>query len=114
MLKGLGNIADMAKMMKAAKEMQDRMAELQNDLARVTLTGEAGGGLVTVRCTGKGNITGIEINPTILHASAQEQVQSLILVAIQDAQARAQAFGKAELAKIAQSLGLPPDLPLMQ
>jgi nucleoid-associated protein EbfC len=114
MLKGLGNIADMAKMMKAAKEMQDRMADLQDDLARVTLSGEAGGGLVVVRCTGKGNITGIDISPTILHASEQIQVQSLILAAIQDAQTRAQAYGKAELAKIAQSLGLPPDLPLMQ
>lgn len=112
MLKGLGNIADMAKMMKSAQEMQSRVVELQRDLDHIILTGESGGGLVTVRCTGKGHITGIDLSPTILHASAQDQVQSLILEAIKDAQARATAHGKSELAKIAQSLGLPPDLEL--
>jgi DNA-binding YbaB/EbfC family protein len=112
MLKGLGNIADMAKMMKSAQEMQARVVELQRDLDHITLTGESGGGLVTVRCTGKGNITGIDLSPSILHTSAQDQAQSLILEAIKDAQARAQAHSKSELAKIAQSLGLPPDLEL--
>lgn len=112
MLKGLGNIGEMAKMMKAAQEMQGRMAELQAELGRTALTGESAGGLVTVRCTGKGNITAISINPAILHASEQAQVEALVLQAIQDAQARAQAHGKAELAKIAQSMGLPADFEL--
>lgn len=110
MLKGLGNLGEMAKMMKAAQEMQGRMAELQESLAHMTLTGEAGGGLVLVRCTGKGNITGIEISPNILHASEQAAVQSLILTAVQDAQARAQTLAAAELEKIAVALGLPADL----
>ena len=113
MLKGLGNIAEMAKMMSAAKEMQARMASLQDDLSRMTLTGESGGGLVLVHCTGKGNITGIDLNPAILHPSAKEQAEQLILAALQDAQSRAQNLAKSELAKIAQSLGLPADLPLI-
>lgn len=112
MLKGLGNIGEMAKMMKSAQEMQSRVVELQRDLDHITLTGESQGGLVVVRCSGKGNITGIDLSPTILHASAQDQVQALILEAIKDAQARALAHSKSELARIAQSLGLPPDLEL--
>ena len=54
MLKGLGGLAglgDMAKMMKAAGEVQGRMAELQETLARTVVTGESGGGLVKARAT---------------------------------------------------------------
>ncbi len=110
MLKGLGNLGEMAKMMKAAQDMQARMTQLQDDLSHITHTGEAGGGLVQVRCTGKGNVTGIDISPNILHASEQAAVQALILSAVQDAQQRAQMHAAAELAKVAQAAGLPPDL----
>jgi len=112
MLKGLGNIADMAKMMKAAQAMQSRMAELQDSLARVIITGEAGAGLVAVRCTGKGDVIGIDLSPSILHASAQHQAQDLILAASQDAQSRARAYMMSEMARIAQELGLPADMML--
>ncbi len=112
MLKGLGGLADMAKMLKAAQAMQTRMAELQDSLARVIITGEAGAGLVSVRCTGKGDVIGIDISPNILHASAQVQAQDLILAAIQEAQSRARAHMMAEVARIAQELGLPPDMML--
>ncbi len=112
MLKGLGQLGDMAKMMKAAKEMQSRLADLQESLARVVITGEAGTGLVSVRCTGKGDVIGIDLSPNILHASAQVQAQDLILAAVQDAQTRARAHMMAEMARIAQELGLPPDMML--
>ncbi len=112
MLKGLGGLGDMAKMMKAAQAMQGRMAELQENLARVVITGDAGAGLVCVRCTGKGDVIGIDLSPSILHASAQVQAQDLILSAIQDTQARARAHMMAEMARIAQELGLPPDMAL--
>ena len=51
MLKGLGGLGDMAKMMKAAQEMQGKMAELQEELARTVVIGESGAGLVKARCT---------------------------------------------------------------
>ena len=109
MLKGLG---DMAKMMKAAQAMQTRIAELQQALSQTIITGDAGAGLVSVRCTGKGDVIGIDISPNILHATAQVQAQDLILAAIQDAQSRARAHMMAEMARIAQDLGLPPDMML--
>jgi nucleoid-associated protein EbfC len=114
MLKGLGGIGDMAKMMKAATQVQARMAELQQSLARMVITGDAGAGLVTVRCTGKGDVMGIDLSPSILHAGAQMQAQELILAAIQDAQARARAHMAAEMARISAELGLPPDMALPQ
>ncbi len=63
MLKGLGNLGDMAKMMKAAQEMQGKMAEAQEALDRITVTGEAGTGLVTATATAKGELVGLEHRP---------------------------------------------------
>ena len=112
MLKGLGGLGDMAKMMKAAGEMQAKMAELQENLANIIVTGESGAGLVTVRATAKGEVSGLDIDPSILVASEKEVVEDLILAAIRDAQAKAAERGKAELTKISESLGLPPGMGL--
>ena len=88
MLKGLG---DMAKMMKTAQEMQSKMADMQAELARIIVVGEAGAGLVKARCTAKGDITGLDIDPSILVASEKDVVEDLIIAAIRDAQAKAAA-----------------------
>ena len=82
MLKGLGNLGglgDMAKMMQAAKDMQSKMADLQQDLANIVVIGEAGAGLVKARATAKGEVTGLDIDPSILVASEKEVIEDLIL-----------------------------------
>ena len=112
MLKGLGAIGDMAKMMKAATEMQSRLAEVQAGLARMVVIGEAGAGLVKARATAKGDVTGLDIDPSILVASEKEVVEDLILAAIHDAQAKAKARSEEEMAKLAESLGMPPGMKL--
>ena len=112
MLKGLGGFGDMAKMMKAAQEMQGRLADMQDDLARVVVLGESGAGLVKARVTAKGEVTGLDIDPAILVASEKEVVEDLILAAIKDGQAKAAAKSQAELARLAADMGLPPDMKL--
>lgn len=112
MLKGLGGLGDMAKMMKAAQEAQGKMAELQEELARVVVIGESGAGLVKVRATAKGQITGLDVDPAILIPSEKEVIEDLILAAIHDAQAKAQARSTQELTKLTQGLGLPADFKL--
>ena len=112
MLKGLGGLGDMAKMMKAAGEMQAKMAELQTVLAQTVVTGEAGGGLVRVRATAKGDVTGLDIDPSILVASEKEVVEDLIIAAIRDAQSRAATRGQQEMARLTEGLGLPADFKL--
>lgn len=112
MFKGLGQLGDMAKMMKAAKEMQDRMAKLQADLAEMEVTGEAGAGLVKATATAKGVLTGLSIDPSILQASEKEVVEDLILAAIKDAQRRASERSQQEISRITQELGLPADMKL--
>ena len=115
MLKGLGGLAglgDMAKMMKAAQDVQGKMAELQAELAKIVVIGEAGGGLVKARATAKGEITGLDIDPSILIASEKEVVEDLVVAAIHDAQIKATARGQQEMARLYESLGLPADLKL--
>ena len=112
MLKGLGGLGDMAKMMKAAQEMQSKMAQLQEDLNAITVTGESGVGLVKATCTAKGELIGLDIDPTIFNPDEKEVVEDLILAAIKDAQQKAQAKSHEEMSRITQDLGLPADIKL--
>ncbi|MFT6931717.1 MAG: DNA-binding YbaB/EbfC family protein, partial [Paracoccaceae bacterium] len=64
MLKGLGGLGDMAKIMKQAQEMQGKMAEMQEALNQITVTGESGAGLVTATATAKGELTALNIDPS--------------------------------------------------
>lgn len=112
MIKGLGGLGDMSKMMKAAKDMQDRMQQMQSELDQITVTGESGAGLVKATATAKGELTGLEIDPSIFVPSEKEVVEDLILAAIKDAQRRAQERMQDEMARITRDLGLPADMKL--
>ncbi|MBD3765729.1 MAG: YbaB/EbfC family nucleoid-associated protein [Rhodobacterales bacterium] len=110
MLKGLGGLGDMAKMMKAAQEMQGKLAEMQDQMARTVVVGESGAGLVKARATAKGEVTGLDIDPSILVASEKEVVEDLIVAAIRDAQQKGAQRMQQEMARMAESLGLPPGM----
>jgi DNA-binding YbaB/EbfC family protein len=112
MIKGLGGFGDMAKMMKAAKDMQDRMQQMQASLDTITVTGESGAGLVRATATAKGDLTALEIDPSIFVPSEKEVVEDLILAAIKDAQRKAKDRMQAEMARITQDMGLPADMKL--
>jgi len=112
MLKGLGGLGDMAKMMKAAQDMQQKMADLTEELARVNVVGESGAGLVTATCSVKGELKALDINPTIFDPTQKEVVEDLILAAIKDAQKKAADRAQSEMRKLTESLGLPADLKL--
>ena len=99
MLKGLGQLGDMAKIMKQAQEMQSRMADVQNRLDAIEVVGEAGAGLVRVTATAKGAVKRLAIDPSLFVPEEREVVEDLIVAAIQDAQARAMAAAQAEMAK---------------
>lgn len=107
MFKGLGNLGDMAGMMKKAKEMQDKMAQMQEDLDSIMVTGESGVGLVKATATAKGELTALDIDPSIFSAEDKEVAEDLILAAIKDAQVKASERSREEMAKITDGLGLP-------
>jgi DNA-binding YbaB/EbfC family protein len=112
MLKGLGGLADMGKMMKAAQEMQTKMVELQEELGRMTVVGESGAGLVKATSTAKGELVGLDIDPSIFNPDEKEVVEDLILAAIKDAQSKAQQKNQEEMRRITEEMGLPADMKL--
>ena len=112
MLKGLGQLGDMAKIMKQAQEMQSRMADAQSRLDEIEVTGEAGAGLVRATATAKGQLRALSIDPSLFVPEEREVVEDLIVAAVQDAQARAVEAAQAEMAKLTEGLDLPAGLKL--
>ena len=112
MLKGLGGLGDMAKMMKAAQDVQAKMAQLQDDMHNILITGESGAGLVKAVCTAKGELKSLDIDPSIFNSDDKEVVEDLILAAIKDAQAKASARAQEEMARMTEEMGLPKDMKL--
>lgn len=115
MLKGLGNLGglgDISKMMKAAQDMQQKMADLTEELQRINVVGESGAGLVTATCTAKGELKALSIDRSIFRADDKEVVEDLILAAIKDAQKKAEARAKEEMTKLTAAMGLPADMKL--
>jgi hypothetical protein len=112
MMKGLGQLGDMAKIMKQAQEMQAKMAEAQARLDAIEVMGEAGAGLVRATATAKGQLKALAIDPSLFRPEEREVVEDLIVAAVQDAQSRAQAAAADELGKVTEGLGLPPGMKL--
>jgi DNA-binding YbaB/EbfC family protein len=112
MLKGLGQMGDMAKLMKQAQEMQGKVAEAQSRLETIEVTGEAGAGLVKATASAKGALKSLSIDPSLFNAEEREVVEDLIVAAVQDAQSRAEAAAKAEMASVTEGLALPPGMKL--
>ena len=107
-----GGMGDLSKMMQAAREMQDKVEGLQKSLDEITVTGEAGAGLVRATATAKADLTGLDIDPSIFVASEKQVVEDLILAAIKDAQRRAADRAKQETERLAGGMGLPPGMKL--
>jgi DNA-binding YbaB/EbfC family protein len=102
----------MAKMMQSAQEMQQKMADLQEELKTMMVEGESGAGLVKATCSAKGELKGLDIDPSIFKPEDKEVAEDLILAAIKDAQAKASERAQEEMGKLTESMGLPKDMKL--
>ena len=107
MFKGLGQLGDMAKMMKQAQEMQSKMADAQKMIEQIEIVGESGGGLVQAKTNAKGIVKELNIDPSILSPSEKEVIEDLIVAAIKDAQGKAVERTKSEMSKITDGMDLP-------
>lgn len=103
---------DLADIMKMAQGLQDDMAKAQASLDGIHVEGAAGGGMVKVRATAKGRILGLDLDPTLLAPSEKEMLEDLIVAAFNDAKAKADAAGHAEMQKMTAGLPLPPGFKL--
>lgn len=94
-------------LMKQAKKMQAKMAELQAELEQKTVESSAGGGMVKVIANGKYEILSITIDPEVVNAEDIEMLQDLILAAVNDALRKAQEMVAEEMSKITGGLKIP-------
>jgi nucleoid-associated protein EbfC len=98
---------DFMKMMQQAQQMQGKLAELQDELAKRTVTGSAGGGMVSVEADGKGTVRRVKIDPSLVTGGDVELLEDLVAVAVGDAQQKAAALGAEEMGRLAGGLGIP-------
>jgi DNA-binding YbaB/EbfC family protein len=107
---------DMNELLKAAQEaaqkIQAQMADAQAGLDKIEVEGAAGGGLVKIRATAKGRILGVDIDESLLQPSEKPMLEDLVAAAINDARAKADAAGSAEMSKMTAGLPLPPGFKL--
>ena len=99
-------------MMGQFKEMQSKLQELQQSLADLEVSGISGGGMVKVTLTGKGEMRGISIDPSLLTPGEAEILEDLIIAAHNDAKARAETLVAEKTAELTAGLPLPPGMKL--
>lgn len=104
-------MADFLKMLQQAQQMTGKLQEVQDELARATVTGSAGGGMVRVEADGKGTVKRVSIDPGVVNPADVEMLEDLIAVAVQEAQKKARELAEEEMKKVAGGLGLPGGLP---
>jgi DNA-binding YbaB/EbfC family protein len=103
---------DLMGMMKQVGQMQARLKEVQDELARAEVEGQSGGGLVHVTLDGKGELKRVRIDPSLMKADETEILEDLIVAAAGDARVKADAAMKEKMAEVTGGLPLPPGMKL--
>jgi DNA-binding YbaB/EbfC family protein len=102
-MKNLGN------MLKQAQQMQTRMAEMQAKLEATVVDGQAGGGMVKIALSGKGDLKRVTIDPSLM--DDREVLEDLLVAAHADAKQKVEAQMADEMQKATAGLNLPGGLP---
>jgi len=95
----------MNKLLQQAQQMQTQMAKAQEELAQETVEASAGGGLVTVKASGTGEITEIKIDPKAIDPDDPELLEDMVLAAVNEAARSAQALAESKLGGMMGGLG---------
>jgi DNA-binding YbaB/EbfC family protein len=103
---------DFLGMMKQAKELQDKMQSLQEEIAALEASGAAGAGLVTVTVDGKGVLKSVKIDPSLAKPDELEILEDLIVAAAGDARGKVDAQAESKMKELTAGLPLPAGLKL--
>ena len=101
---------NLGQMMKQVQELQVRMQAVQEKLERMTIEGRSGGGLVTVTLDGKGTLTAVAIDASLMKEGEKEILEDLVIAAHADARAKLQQAMADEMKEVTGGLPLPPGL----
>ncbi|HIF08094.1 MAG TPA: YbaB/EbfC family nucleoid-associated protein [Gemmatimonadetes bacterium] len=102
-------MTDIQQLMQMGQQLQAKMAQLQEDLAAREISASSGGGMVTATVDGKGSVSRLVIDPTVVDARDVEMLEDLVLAAITEAQSKAQGQYEEDMRKAAG--GMPIQLP---
>ncbi|MBX3445938.1 MAG: YbaB/EbfC family nucleoid-associated protein [Parvibaculum sp.] len=103
---------NMFDIMKQAQQLQSRMASMQQELEAAEVEGRAGGGMVTILMSGKGEVKKVSIDPSLMKEDEREILEDLIAAACADAKSKAEQLAAEKMKSVAGGLPLPPGLGL--
>jgi nucleoid-associated protein EbfC len=103
---------DFMGLMKQAAQLQSKMEALQAELDTIEVEGAAGGGLVTVKLTAKGEMKSAKIDDSLLKPSEKEILEDLLVAAHADARRKAEAVMQEKMQGLTGGLPLPPGMKL--
>jgi DNA-binding YbaB/EbfC family protein len=103
---------DFLGLMKQAAELKSKMEAMQAELDHVDVEGSAGGGMVTVKLSGKGELKGISIDPSLLKPEEKEVLEDLLIAAHADGRRKAEGVMQEKMKGLTGGLPLPPGLKL--
>ena len=103
---------NMSQIMKQAKAMQEKMAEVQKKIEEMEIEGNAGGGAIKIIVNGKHEVKKIKIDPTLIVQEESEVLEDLIVAAINDANKKISENMNNQLGSLSSGMGLPPGMKL--
>jgi len=103
---------DFLGLMKQATELKSKMEAMQAELERLEVEGAAGGGLIAVKLSGKGDLRGASIDDSLLKPDQKEILEDLLVAAHADARRKLEAMLQDKMQALTCGLPLPPGLKL--
>ena len=103
-------MADFMGMMKQAAQLQSKMQEMQAELDTIEVEGTAGGGMVNVTLSAKGDLKGVKIDDSLMKPSDKEIIEDLLVAAHADARRKAEAVMAEKMKAVTGGLPLPPGM----
>jgi len=105
-------LGDMMGLMKQAAQLQTKMQEMQAELDRIEVEGTAGGGMVSVTLTAKGELKGVKVDDSLMKAEEKEVLEDLLIAAHADGRRKAETVMQEKMKSLTGGMALPPGLNL--
>ncbi|MCH7932829.1 MAG: YbaB/EbfC family nucleoid-associated protein [Gemmatimonadetes bacterium] len=102
-------MTNIQQLMQMGQQLQARMAQLQEEISAREISASSGGGMVTATVDGKGTVTRIVIDPTVVDPRDVEMLEDLVMAAVTEAQGKAQSQYEEDMRKAAG--GMPIQIP---
>ena len=103
---------NLGQMMKQAQEVQQKMANMQEELAAMEVVGKSGGGMCQVTLNGKGQAKKVLIDPALVKPEDAEVLEDLLVAAINDAKGKSEEIMREKMQDLTGGIPLPPGMQL--